>query len=55
MYALMYLIMSFFFLTNPEEQFNDQRQSLIFGQSQSQLVLQQLELLKKDDAGMRGK
>jgi hypothetical protein len=44
--------MSFFLLTNATEQITAKRQLLIFGQPQSQLVLQQLELLKKDAAGV---
>ena len=46
------LIMSFFLLTNATEQFTGKRQLLIFGQPQSQLVLQQLELLKIDADGV---
>jgi len=46
------LIMSFFLLTNATEQLTGKRQLLIFGQPQSQLVLQQLELLEKDAAGV---
>lgn len=53
MHVSMYLIMSFFLLQKAGEQFNDQRQLLIFGQPQSHLVLQQLELLKKDAAGVQ--
>jgi hypothetical protein len=44
--------MSFFLLSNAMEQFTGERQLLIFGQPQTQLVVQQLELLKKDAAGV---
>ena len=44
--------MSFFLLSTATKQANGKRQVLIFGQPQSQVVLQQLELLKKDAAGM---
>ncbi len=52
MHVSISLIMSFFLLTNATEQFTGKRQLLIFGQPQSQVVLQQLELLKKDSAGV---
>ncbi len=52
MHVSISLIMSFFLLTNATEQITGKRQLLIFGQPQSQLVLQQLELLKKDAAGV---
>jgi len=44
--------MTFSLLTNASGQFMSHRQLLIFGQPQSRLVLQQLELLKKDPAGV---
>ena len=52
MHVSIFLIMSFFLLTNATEQITGKRQLLIFGRPQSQLVLQQLELLKKDAAGV---
>ena len=52
MHVLLSLIMSFFPLSNEMEQFTGKRHLLIFGQPQSQMVLKQLALLKKDAAGV---
>lgn len=52
MHVSISLIASFFLLTNATEQNTGKRQVLIFGQPQSQLVSQQLELLRKDAAGV---
>lgn len=48
MYVTTSLIASFFLLSNAMEQNTGKRQVLIFGQPHSQVVVQQLELLKKD-------
>lgn len=52
MHVFISIIISLFLLPNAMEQFTGKRQLLIFGLPHSKLVLQQLELLKKDAAGL---
>ncbi|MEO7802603.1 MAG: DUF4174 domain-containing protein [Ginsengibacter sp.] len=53
MHMLISLIISFILLSNEMGKFSGERQLLIFGQPNTQQVVQQLELLKKDATGVK--
>ncbi len=53
MHVLISLIINFILLSNAMGKFTGERQLLIFGQPNTQQVVQQLELLKKDATGVK--